>query len=105
MVGRTLPDSNVCQVGDSRQRSRIFADGSLDVIWFYNCSAPELDFGHDASARKSIRRRWSAIRETTATRFSLGCVQPPLTIREYRYEGELMRRKKKEWELPEEVRI
>ena len=43
----------------------------LMLFGFDNGSAPELDSGRDASGRKSIRRRWSAIRETTATRFSL----------------------------------
>jgi hypothetical protein len=71
MVGRILPDFNVRQMGDSRERIRVFVDGSLGAIWFDNCSAPELDSGHDASVRQSIRRRWSAIRETTAARFSL----------------------------------
>ena len=57
MVGRTFPDSNVRQVGDSRERSRVFALGSLDALRFDRGSAPELDSGHDASVRQNIRRR------------------------------------------------
>jgi len=32
--GRSFPDSNVRQVDDSRERSRVFAHGSLDALWF-----------------------------------------------------------------------
>ena len=92
MVGRTLPDSDVRQVGDSRQRSGIFADGSLDAIWFDNSSVPELDSGHDASVRQSIRRRWSAIRETTAARFSLRLVTKGKPVTGKRTNGNLLRR-------------
>ena len=86
VAGRSIPLPNVRQVGDSRERSRVLVDGSMDVIWFDDSSAPELDSARDASVRQGFGTSVGPIRKTTATRFSLACAQPLLTIRECRYE-------------------
>ena len=91
VAGRIFPDSNVLQVGDSLDRTRLFAFGSVAAFWFDNGGALELDSACDASVRQSIRRRWSAIRETTAARFSLRLVTKGKPVTGKRTNGNLLR--------------
>ena len=49
LVGRSFPDSNVRQVGDSRERSPLFSHDPLDAFRFDHGGAPELDYADDAS--------------------------------------------------------
>jgi len=48
LVWRSFPDLKVRHVGDSRERSPLFAHDPLDAVRFDHCGAPELDYAHDA---------------------------------------------------------
>jgi hypothetical protein len=54
VTGRSFPGSQVPQMGDSRERTRLFAFSSVDAIWFDNGSAPELGSRLYASVREIL---------------------------------------------------
>jgi len=42
VTGRSFPDAKAPQVGDSRERTRVFAFNSVDAFWFDNGGASAL---------------------------------------------------------------